>query len=170
MNTFLTTLAPRFLAGFGTLALLGAGGLAVSRPARSAGGPVPVTVANTVPTVDTESPAQQPHQEKITLVFNGSSTAYNFDSVPAGKRLVIESLTADGAIANTQSAYTVTLDDSSHAEVGLSLVRGTEPYPIKTQPVRITFEAGETPLLHMYSSTNNNAVTVSFSGYYVDVP
>ena len=42
-----STLASRLLAGFGTAALLGAIGLFASRPAHTAGGPIPVSVANT---------------------------------------------------------------------------------------------------------------------------
>ena len=46
MNRF-TIYLPRLLAGFGTLALFGAIGLLASRPAHTAGGPIPVSVANT---------------------------------------------------------------------------------------------------------------------------
>ena len=83
----LRPLAPRLLAGFGTLALLAAFGLFASRPAHTAGGPVPVTVANSsLATADLDDPDQQPFQ--VTLSPHSSTTNQATDTytVPAGKR------------------------------------------------------------------------------------
>ena len=56
----LRILTPRYFAAVSLLALLAAVGLFASRPAHTAGGPVPVTVSNTVQNRDTEGPARQP--------------------------------------------------------------------------------------------------------------
>ena len=91
MVTFASQFAPRLLAGFGTLALLAAIGLFASRPAHTAGGPVPVTVANSsLATADLDDPDQQPFQ--VTLSPHSSTTNQATDTytVPAGKRAVID--------------------------------------------------------------------------------
>ena len=104
MNT-LRTHAPRLLAGFGTAALVtGVGLFASSRPARTAGGPVPVTVTNTVPvtalaplpTTSADAPAKQGVQSSAEFLLSGSDDFVTQDmyTVPPGKRLVIETVSA----------------------------------------------------------------------------
>ena len=67
------TLSPRLLAGFGTLVLLASLGLFASRPAHTAGGPIPVSVANPILAVaDTES-ARGPFQTRLDLHYAHSA-------------------------------------------------------------------------------------------------
>ena len=64
--------------------------LAASRPAHTAGGPIPVNVANTVPTTDLDSPDQQPFQYTLSPSSITSNSATDSYTVPAGKRVVID--------------------------------------------------------------------------------
>ncbi len=168
----MTINAPRLLAGFGTLTLLAGIGLFASRPAHTAGGPVPVFVANTVQNRDVDNSARQPFHTESIIGFNGSSANQVLTQVPAGKRLVIESLTAEYNNSPVNSYSIILEGDTASGVVGLSLTPGTDPYPIKTQPVRLTAEAGE----HVNIFVDSNAVQdlgnviVSASGYYVNVP
>jgi hypothetical protein len=168
----LHSFAPRLLAGLGTAALVIAVGLfASSRPAHTAGGPIPVAVANTVVNRDADGPAKQPFQMEYILFFPGFFGQHTFVTVPAGKRLVIESLTAQYSVSVAKNSYSVALS-SSTGEVGLSLTPSAEPYSIKTQPVRLTAEAGNDVTMYINSNEAeaNGYVEVSISGYYVDVP
>lgn len=168
----MTTLSSRLLAGFGTFALLAAIGLFASRPAHTAGGPVPVFVANTVQNRDVDNSTRQPFQVESLIGFNGTSTHQVLTQVPAGKRLVIESLTAEYNNSPVNSYSVILEGDSVSGNVGLSLTPSTDPYPTKTQPVRLTAEAGENVNLYVNSNAVQNAATVivSASGYYVNVP
>ena len=83
----------RVVSGLALIGLLAGLGLFVSRPAHTAGGPIPVSVANTpLATTATDSPAKQPFQQTLVITSNGLYT--KFATVPVGKRLVIESMTA----------------------------------------------------------------------------
>ena len=64
------SLGSRLLAGTGLLALLGGVSLAASRPARSVGGPVPVSVTNApLSTTATDNPAKQGIQFQAEVVI-----------------------------------------------------------------------------------------------------
>ena len=100
MNSPLSSpLGSRLLAGVGTLMLLAAVGLFASRPAHTAGGPVPVNVANAVQ--DRDSPARQPFQARLEIRIENGNTRGTHDgdytlqgvTVPAGKRLIVQTLT-----------------------------------------------------------------------------
>ena len=86
------TLTSRLFAGVGLAALLGAFGLLSSRPAHTAGGPIPVSVANTVQTQDGDG--RQPVEGQITI-SSATNAAYGnlVYTVPTGKRLIVESMT-----------------------------------------------------------------------------
>jgi len=78
MNAFTQkVMVPRLLASFGTVALLTGLGLAASRPARSVGGPVAVSVANTpLATAPTDEAApKQPFQAETSYVIPDGKTA-----------------------------------------------------------------------------------------------
>ena len=162
---------PRGGAVFGALALLGAVLLVSSRPAHTAGGPIPVNVANTVATRSDDSPARQPFQTEVGFNFQGGFGVAGLIQVPAGKRLVIESMTAVESRSFDKNAYSVLLSDRT-GQAGLSLTPTGDPSPVKTQPVRLTAEAGENVSVSVSSSqaASLSDVSVSVSGYYVDVP
>ena len=168
-----SSFAPRLLAGLSAAAFVaGVGLFAASRPAHSTGGPVPVAVTNAVQ--DRDSPARQPFQQQALLSFSGGflSPSYNFGTVPAGKRLVIESLTAnDTSFSSDTNSFDVLLSCSTGL-LGMSLTPGPDSFPIKTQTGRLTVEAGDSLLLNIAGNrvVSASRVLVSVSGYYVDVP
>lgn len=100
-SSSLRPFAPRLLAAFSTAALVAAVGLfASSRPAHTAGGPIPVTVAN-VPLAVSVSPVQQPFAARISINIangatggddNGNLTGTQTIPIPTGKRLVVQML------------------------------------------------------------------------------
>ena len=101
----LRPLAPRLFAGIGLLALLAAFGLFASRPAHTAGGPVPVTVANTVMNRDLDNSARQPFQTTLQPFSITGYTASDSFTVPAHKRLVIEFVSSDINVIPSGGGY-----------------------------------------------------------------
>ena len=89
----LRPLAPRLLAGIGTLTLLASIILFASRPAHTAGGPVPVTVSNSVHTQDVDNAAREPFQVEIAFSSSSANSSASFP-VPSGKQLVLENVSA----------------------------------------------------------------------------
>ena len=86
-------------------------------------------------TTRADNPDRQPFQQEATLNFSGGSTGQRtFTHVPAGKRLVIESLTAnDSGFAAGRNSYDIILSsgylDSSNGLLGLSLTPSGDPGP-----------------------------------------
>ena len=163
---------PRLLAGFGTAALIGAVCLVSSRPAHTAGGPIAVSVANTpIATTAADDPAKQPFQKTLEIQANNSFPIVA--TVPAGKRLVIESICAYSVLPNDTSAYTVyvfsTGSNSGFQAVDLST--SAAPSPAVTQKMLLYIEARaflQVDVLTSGSTTPDLFVTLT--GHYVDVP
>ena len=85
------TLPLRIAGGLTLLGLVAGLGLFASRPAHTAGGPIPVSVANTpLATSDVDNPEQQPFQYQLSPNSTTSNSATDSYTVPAGKRVVIE--------------------------------------------------------------------------------
>lgn len=83
------------LAAIGGVCVLTTLVLFTSRSGHTAGGAVAVQVTNTpLPTINTDNPARQPFQYTLTPGSATSSSATDSYSVPAGKRLVIEYISA----------------------------------------------------------------------------
>lgn len=83
----------RMVSGCALLSLLAAVGLFASRPAHTAGGPVPVTVSNTVHTQDVDNAARQPFQAEISFSSTSTNSSALFP-VPSGKQLILENVSA----------------------------------------------------------------------------
>lgn len=173
MNT-VHILAPRLVVGLGLLALLGSIGLASMRPAHTAGGPVPVTIANTVQNKDLDNPARQPVQasENVSGALGDvlSGTVY---LVPTGKRLVVEYASASSNISGDKNVYSVEIDagSSNYSSAYLTVTPNGTPFAALSQPVRLYADAGTTVGMTVYSSrANASKVTVTITGYLVDVP
>ena len=171
MNTLSNTLGPRLLAGAGLLTLLGGLGLfASSRPARSVGGPVPVSVANTVQNSDVDNPARQPVQfvAQPDTSGTGRDDAEEDIPVPAHKRLVIEyvsaalgtgsgSVTMETVSGGKLAAYYFIENDTAHLHHFL--------------PTRIYADPGTNVSVFVDSNDGNRVYgDVEISGYYVNVP
>ena len=172
----MTINAPRLLAGFGTLTLLAAIGLVTSRPAHSGGGPVPVTVVNAVQ--ERDSPARQPVEKFIQISsVNDSSTKNLLYTIPAGKQLVVESMTFFCGNVGDTNHYVALVRNQDSASTLLSFATlaigpSTSPFPTVTQPIHFHAGPGSTISVDVASSGNNgiSSIAVSLSGYLVDVP
>ena len=172
--TLFKDLAPRLLAGFGTAALVTAVGLfASSRPAHTAGGPVPVTVANSSLVVTDADAARQ--SINGTVVLSGttfSAPSGTLYTVPANKRLVIETLYAVGG-RNDANSYSLEVDTTKNGalfQTFLNLLPTGASYPAVTQPLRLYVEPG-TSVTAFAQGNGHNAVFVglSFTGHLVDL-
>jgi len=166
------TLTPRLFAGIGTLTLLGGIGLAASRPAHTAGGPIAVNIANTpISTAAADDPAKQPFQ--ATRFIENNSVGVFFPPVPAGKRLVIESINTFSNIRDDSHSHTLylgpngTVDGFQEFDISVTAA----PYHAVTQKILSYTEAGQTP--EVVVATDDNSVPliyVTLCGHFVDVP
>jgi len=99
----------------------------------------------------------------------------NYTAVPAGKRLVIESISA-GLVTNAGVAIqSVALRGGTapaFAPATLQSTSGTASSYTVNSRVLAYFEAGETPRVVVTTEAGNNTYTnqVSISGHFVDVP
>ncbi len=186
MNT-LRTHAPRLLAGFGTAALVaGVGLFASSRPARTAGGPVPVTVTNTVPvtalaplpTTSADAPAKQGVQSSANLFLSGSESFVTEDvyTVPAGKRLVIETVSAFTNGSNDTHHYSIFYRSTGGLGSGFTygsfaMVPNGSPLTSGESHPHQYADAGS----HFYIQVDRaeasgvSIVSITFTGYLVDI-
>ncbi len=172
MNTPSSSFGPRLLAGVSTVALVaGVGLFAASRPAHSTGGPVPVAVTNAVQ--DRDSPARQPVEASIAILEDSVASANNLVyTVPAGKRLVVQSMTLisnagsyAGIVDNVDSVGNVV----SHASLTTGVNTGV--FPTTTQPMNLHVEPGGKVVIGVDESGDFKVnALVSLSGYLVDVP
>ena len=178
MTTPPFSFAPRLLAGLSAAAFVaGVGLFAASRPAHSTGGPVPVAVTNTVTNQDRDSPARQP-VEVSTLIFSPSASSMGslVYAVPAGKRLVVESMSLVGGGGGGVSYNCFVRNEVSppnfisFATLSTGLV--TTDIATATQPMHLSVEPGGKIMVDIYTrgvAGGFNAF-VSLSGYLVDVP
>ncbi len=160
----------------GSLALLAAlaavGLFASSRPAHTAGGPIPVNVANTVQTQNVDNPDQQPFQ--VTLIPYSGTLSSSTDSftVPAGKRAVIDYYSAQlrgVPTGDTGAATLITTVNKVTAYYPLIVLQST-PVPANQVP-RIYADPGSTVtvLAQQFGPSNSSGAAVVLSGHYVDV-
>ena len=171
----LRPLAPRLLAGIGTLTLLAAVGLFASRPAHTTGGPVPVTVANAVQ--ERDSPVRQPVQAGV-LLGNAAGEQFTgkFYTVPAGKRLVIEYVTASSlayVAGYDQNGYRIQIQtgNGNGGVAFFNLVPDAAPAPSVSQVVKLYSDAGTTVRATLDTTgVNYSDVEIGFTGYLVDIP
>ena len=166
-------LGSRLLAGVGTLALLGGIGLMSSRPARTAGGPVPVTVANPSLAVTDADAARQAVTGNLILsgpVF--SSPSGILYTVPASKRLVIETVAAISN-RNDANAYTIEVDTITGGvleQTFVTLLPNSALYSTLAQPLRLYADPGSTIQVIVQNNGHNAPFTgLSFAGHLVDL-
>ena len=169
----LSTYAPRLLAGFGMLALLGGIGLASSRPAHTAGGPVPVTVTNPSLAVTDADAARQAVTGALSLSGPVFSSPYGtLYTVPANKRLVIETVTAISE-RNDLNAYTIEVDTTTGDmldQTFFTLLPNGALYETLSQPTRLYADPGSKVQIFTQNNGHNAPFTgVSFSGHLVDL-
>ncbi len=168
--------APRLLAGFGTLALVASIGLFASRPAHTVGGPVPVTVSNTVQNRDSDNSARQPVgiTTELSSLTPGQIISKIIYTVPANKRLVIEMASVGSQSSTDTNRYRIQLSTTVGTGVSYAIFSAAPspaPGPGVCQPMRLYADPGTVVFADLLSNANNAPdVAVSFSGYLVDLP
>lgn len=157
------------------LALVAGIGFAASRPAHTAGGPIPVTVANTPLLTTLTEPAAptQPFQYLFQTVDSGPHTSQSI-VVPAHKRLVIEYISASlneypSGIGGGVYLETV----AGGQDVTYYLTDSIQDFAKRNQSLRIYADPGTTVTVGADSSnfvTGPIGTDTEVSGYYVNVP
>ena len=172
LSSLSSSLGSRLLAGAGTLALLGGIGLMSSRPARTAGGPIPVSVSNTIQNHDVDNPARQPFQFTLAPSSNVSNTATDSYTVPAGKRVVLEYYSAqltEYPVGGYGYMYLITTGGGRTAYYkAVPVVASATPM---NQVTRIYADPGTTIQASVTSSSGSSCGgNMILSGYFVDLP
>ena len=176
----LSTLRIRIAGGLTLLSLLAGIGLFASRPAHTAGGPVPVTVANaplaTRP-IDIATPAQ-PFAKRMDLIIDKGIAKGTF-TVPANKRLVLTYVSSNCGVApGTTPLFDLdTFVNGQQVESHLPFTRqgaifGEDVFALSC-PVTVYADSGTVvtvAILDSDNSTNSGGLIVGLYGYYVDVP
>ena len=145
------------------------------------------TTASPVPFRDVDNPARQPFQAQVMGGFaDGASSTGDITiaTVPAGKRLVIEHVSAFGTMLPTQkvinggshvpwhdpfSVITFNYDWKSHG----SNADGSRDYFVVSEALRVYANPGPISCFAERDSTagaNPDSVTFTISGYLVDCP
>ena len=185
MNT-VRSLTPRLLAGFGTAALIAALGLvAASRPAHTAGGPIAVTVANAPLAVTaTDSPAQQPFTANVEITIldgsnagtdNGNTTGTQTVLVPAGKRLIVQtiSLYRNGSTpaGSTVQIFVNSAINGIYSAYSLPPAPGSDAtFSGSTQALTFQADSGTSLVVNAFrnEASGTESETVTVSGYLVN--
>ena len=145
------------------------------------------TTASPVPVRDVDNPARQPfHAEAVGGFADGASTTGGLliPTVPAGKRLVIEHVSAFGTMLPTQKVINggsdviwadpfSTLIVQYHWHSQGSNADGSRDYFVASQLVRFYANPGALRCFaerNSVAGANPDSVTFTISGYLVDCP
>jgi len=137
-----------------------------------------VLVANTpaqpVPIQDVNNPAQTPFGAQNTVVIqDGQPAVFSQFSIPAGTRLVVETVSAYRAGGYTAgedlNIYVGVHDSTEMVDVALPVVPTTGSLPGATQNVKMYVNPGNLLYfgVHRNGTSGVEAVVVSVSGYTV---
>ena len=142
----------------------------------------PVTVTNTpanpVPTKDVDTPAKQPFQEEVVATLASGPDGAVITTVPAGKRLVIETITSNsridisGVAVSPQLLLTVNNRTVTHI-IGLNSIGQNATISFWTATHGVRLYADPSTEVHVACRAIINAnqfCDVTISGYFVDVP
>lgn len=138
------------------------------------------TTTNPVPTRDVDNPARQPFQIGLGIsVANGNLTANGSFTVPAGKQLVIEFVSALAAISSGQKLTLQFSTTGGGAPVAFTLpafLQGTfggtvDDYAV-AQQMRVYADPGTSVqfVLTQNNTTAGALADIGVSGYLVNVP
>ncbi len=125
---------------------------------------------------DADSPARQPVE--VTRRLTGPASQYDVRdqlyTVPPGKRLVVEYLSATAHEASDANSYNFQVTASRGGRdqyANFNELADTAPYSAASQPVRLYADAGTSVTVDAYTS-GQNATSLDFtlSGFLVDVP
>ena len=176
----------RIVSGLTLLTLLAGIGLFVSRPAHTAGGPVPVAVTNTVQSRDTEGPARQPFVSTLDLkIADGSSQGSDNSNtsgtqtflVPMGKRLIVQTVSmyrsGNYGAASTVQIFVNANANGSYAAYPLPVVPNSGSlFSGIAQELTFTADGGTPVVVNNFrnGTVGNETDVVTVAGYLVDVP
>lgn len=173
------TLRIRVASGLALLGLMAAVGLFASRPAHTAGGPVPVTVANTpLPTTAADNPAVQPFQQEISYYFDVGSRTAVLDSegiiVPAGKRLVIQTVSeySTSRASTGMKTFIHVKSRGVNGQYSLPPLQNIgQPYPGAVQTITLYADPASTVSFEVLRANPTDVEYAVFEvcGYYVNI-
>jgi hypothetical protein len=132
-----------------------------------------------------DEPGRTPYQAAVefnpgTGCASSSCNFISFPVVPAGKRLVVEQVTILAAVATTGQPTVLAFGHSSFSVnasnraivtgwVNTGFSSGGANFWAVDRPVRVFFEAGETPQIKMYASASFSFVgNATLHGYLID--
>lgn len=146
---------------------------------------VKIDTASPVPVRDVDNPARQPFDGSISVLirdgFDFGFVELDTSAVPAGKRLVIEHVSAFTSLPSGQKVVSILLRTLGHGEAWLgadfrATTHGFDRF-ITSQPVRLYADSGATvgrapvsALIVRDGDAGSGQLFVSISGYLVDVP
>ena len=143
----------------------------------------PVEITNTpLPVLDIDN-ARQPYQSGNWLVQASNGQLFANTSiltVPSGKRLVIEHVTAEGSSPNgriisasVRTTVSVWVEDHQLVltDQGVSANNGNF-YQATSQPMKFYADPGTSVVVSFERNDNRNKTSMTFqlSGYYIDLP
>lgn len=178
----------RLIGLLGLAALLMVLSLVATHRAQSAGGAVAVQVTNTTPlsTSDAYAAYAQPFQANIYInIANGASGGGDNGnvspgtqtvSIPAGKRLVVETVSMYRSGAISSQTVQIFINGSvggNYAAYALPAApASTASYSGLVQPIRFSVDGGTQLLANAYrnGTTGAESETVTISGYLVNTP
>src|SRR5439155_23134862 len=145
------------------------------------------TTASPVPVRDVDNPAKQPFQAEVVGGFaDGASSTGDITiaTVPAGKRLVIEHVSAFGTMLPTQKVINGGSEVIWTDPFGIIIVQyhwdsqgsnadGSRDYFVVSEALRVYANPGPIQCFAERDSTagaNPNSVTFTISGYLVNCP
>lgn len=133
------------------------------------------------PVRDVDQPARQPRQDGFGFaIANGITTQVSLSAVPAGKRLVIESFSADASVPSGQTGFffitTTAGGVSAIHTVPVVQAFADAAFPgsdalVTAQSIRIYADPGTTPSVSFRRSSSAGGAFCSafISGYFVDL-
>jgi hypothetical protein len=131
------------------------------------------------PVRDVDAPALNPHGDGIAFtIASGITTQVNFAPVPAGKRFVIEHITATAGVPHGQTGFFFIRTRSGGINVSLVVPVNQQfedtVFPgsdllVTGQPVRFYADPGTTPSISFRRSSSSGSANFQafISGYYV---
>ena len=163
----------KVIGGLALLALVAGIGLAGSRPAHTAGGPIPVTVSN-VPLQTISQNASDPALQSIQFLaqpdtFGKGSLQAEVDiPVPTGKRFVIEYVSAELGTGTGS----VTMETSSGGNLAAYyFIETTSSHQHQFFPTHIYADPGTNVAVFVNSANGSRVYAdVEISGHYVNLP
>jgi hypothetical protein len=168
----------------GVPTLLAAAALLLAAGPAAAVGPTPVTVTGG-PVATMAAPAT-PFMANVYINITAGNALGDFNNnfngpqsvaVPAGKRLVVQAMSAYRyGSSPSGSSLQVYVDAPTNGQVGAwalpPIVANGTQYPGVSQPLVYYVDGGSRFLVNAYRNSNgaNESVQVSISGYLVDAP